>query len=287
MRASAKTARVSPTAHATGYLWYRLGLSDPALVTPRGKRLDRGFRALTRLTQMLSGVSLDAMMLARHRGIDAVLVRAIEAGQVTQIIELAAGLSARGWRLRKRFGDRITYIETDLPAMAAEKRRLLDRADLLGERHRVCELDVLESAGPGSLDALTRTLDPAQGTAIITEGLMNYLAPDQADAVWKRICTTLGRFPAGLYLSDVYLTHENRNAAMAAFGGILQLFVRGRMYVHFDSVAAAQKRLRAHGFAEVIVHATRDLPDTRAISATGGGDRVRILEAWAQVRARP
>ena len=50
------TARLSPTAHATGYLWYRHGLSDAALVTPQGKRLDRGFRALTGLTQKVSGM---------------------------------------------------------------------------------------------------------------------------------------------------------------------------------------------------------------------------------------
>ena len=55
MRASAETERISPTAYATGYLWYRLGLSDAALVTPQGERLDRGSRILTRVTQALSG----------------------------------------------------------------------------------------------------------------------------------------------------------------------------------------------------------------------------------------
>jgi O-methyltransferase involved in polyketide biosynthesis len=274
-----KTARVSPTAYATGYLWYRLGLSDAALVTPQGKRLDRGFRALTRLTQLLSGVSLDALMLARHQGIDALLTQAIDDGRISQVIEIAAGLSARGWRLRKRYGDRITYIESDLPAMAAEKRRLLQRAGLLGDRHRVVELDALADGGPQSLAAIAATLDPAQGTAIITEGLMNYLAPAAADGVWRRIAAVLAGFPAGLYLSDVYLLHENRNAAMAAFGGILQVFVRGRMFVHFDSIEQAQQRLARIGFGKVQVHATQDLPATREIARTRGGDRVRILEA--------
>jgi O-methyltransferase involved in polyketide biosynthesis len=276
---ASKTSRVSPTAYATGYLWYRLGLSDAALVTPQGRRLDRGFRALTRLTQLLSGVSLDALMLARHQGIDAVLMQAIEEGRITQVIEIAAGLSARGWRLRKRYGDRITYVESDLPAMAAEKRRLLHRAGLLGDRHRVVEIDALADDGPQSLAAIAAMLDPQQGTAIITEGLMNYLPPDAADGVWRRIAAVLGRFPAGLYLSDVYLMHENRNAAMAAFGAILQVFVRGRMFVHFDTVAQAQRRLAGFGFAQVRVHATGDLPATRDIARTRGGDRVRILEA--------
>ncbi len=279
MTTGGRTARVSPTAHATGYLWYRLGLSDAALVTPQGRRLDRGFRMLTGMARALSGISLEALMLARHVGIDAVLSRAIEEGRITQVIEIAAGLSARGWRLRQRFGDRLGYIETDLPAMAAEKRRLLGTAGLLGERHRVMELDALVEDGPQSLAAVAATLDPAQGTAIITEGLMNYLSPRDADAVWHRIAEVLAGFPAGLYLSDLYLMQENRNAAMAAFGGILQVFVRGRMHVHFRSADEAGQRLRDHGFAQVTLHRTRDLPETREIAKTRGGDRVRILEA--------
>lgn len=274
-----KTDRISPTAYATGYLWYRHGLSTEALVTPQGKRLDRGFRLLTRLTRLLSGVSLDAMMLARHKGIDAVLARAIDEGRVTQIVEIAAGLSARGWRFRQRYGDRITYIETDLPAMAATKRRLLEQAGLLSERHRVIELDALADSGAQSLAAVARTLDPEQGVAIITEGLMNYLDPDSADGVWRRIAKVLRQFPSGLYLSDLYLTQENRNAAMLAFGKILQAFVRGRMFVHFDSPAQARDRMRQAGFKLAEVHRTSALPATRAIASVRGGDRVRILEA--------
>lgn len=279
MSAASTTDRVSPTAYATGYLWYRHGLSTEALVTAEGKRLDRGFRLLTRLTQLLSGVSLDAMMLARHKGIDALLARAIDEGRVTQVIEIAAGLSARGWRFRKKYGDRITYIETDLPAMAATKRKLLADAGLLSERHRVIELDALADAGSRSLAAVARTLDPEQGVAIITEGLMNYLDPDTADGVWRRIAKVLRRFPDGLYLSDVYLTHENRNAAMLAFGKILQIFVRGRMHVHFETPAQACERMQRAGFKLTEIHKTSALPQTCEIAKTRGGDRVRILEA--------
>ncbi len=273
------TDRISPTAYATGYLWYRHGLSPAELVTPQGRRLDRGFRALTRLTRVLSGVSLDAMMLARHKGIDAVLMRAIDAGEVTQIIEIAAGLSARGLRMRQRYGERITYLETDLPAMVATKRRLLENAGWLSTRHRVVELDALAEEGSRSLAAVARTLDPNQGVAIITEGLMNYLDPDTAAGVWRRIAQVMRQFPAGLYLSDLYLLQENRNVGMLAFGKILELFVRGRMYVHFQNPAQVRERLRRIGFRHIKVHRTQTLEATRALAAVRGGDRVRILEA--------
>jgi O-methyltransferase involved in polyketide biosynthesis len=273
------TDRVSPTAHATGYLWFRHGLSDAALITPQGKKLDRGFSALTRMTRLLSGISLDAMMLARHKGIDARLCRAIDEGRVTQVIEIAAGLSARGWRMRQRYGDRITYVETDLPAMARTKRALLEQAGLLGEHHRVVELDALATRGSRSLGAVARSLDPEQGTAIITEGLMNYLAPKAADAVWKRIAQVLRTFPQGIYLSDVYLTHDNRNLAMLAFGAILQAFVRGRMHVHFHSETRAAARMEAAGFSSVVLHRTASIPEASQHAKIRGGGLVRILEA--------
>ncbi|MEQ1438922.1 class I SAM-dependent methyltransferase [Fontimonas sp. SYSU GA230001] len=271
--------RISPTAYATGQMWVRHGLSHPAFVTPQGERLDRAFGLLTRLTQRLSGVSLDAMMLARHKGIDAVLAQAIDAGQVAQVIEIAAGLSARGWRMRQRYGDRITYIETDLPAMAATKRTLLERAGFLGERHRVLELDALADKGSRSLAAVSRTLDPERGTAIITEGLMNYLDPGTARAVWRRIARVLKQFPNGLYLTDAYFVSDNRNVGMLAFGAILQVFVRGRMHVHFADAGDACAKMAQAGFREAQVYRTQDLDATREIARTKGGDRVCVLAA--------
>lgn len=279
MSKETSTDRVSPTAHATGYLWYRHGLSDAALVTPRGKRLDRGFRALTGLTKKLSGVSLDALMLARHKGIDAVLCEAIDAGRVTQIIEVAAGLSARGWRMRQRYGDRIHYIETDLPDMVQTKRQLLEDAGLLGPRHQIVVLDALAPRGARSLGAIARTLDPKKGTAIITEGLMNYLPPQAADAFWKRAAKTLSGFRHGVYLSDAYLTRENRNLAMLAFGAVLQAFVRGRMHVHFQTEARAIDHLERCGFSDVRLHTPASIPAAAEHARVRGGSLVRILEA--------
>ena len=68
------------------------------------------------------------------------LEQAIEQHGVSQVIEVAAGLSARGWRFVERYGDQLTYVETDLPEMAARKRRALERIGTLSERHRVIDL---------------------------------------------------------------------------------------------------------------------------------------------------
>jgi O-methyltransferase involved in polyketide biosynthesis len=275
-QSSARSARISPTAYATGYFWYKHGLSHPALATPRGKRLDRPFALLMRV---LGRDVFQNLMLARHTAIDALLTRAIEDGRVTQVIEIAAGLSGRGVRMLQRYGERLTYLETDLPQMAALKRKLLADAGLLNARHQVLTLTALADTGPDSLAVIAGQLDPRQGTAVITEGLMNYLEPDTAHAVWTRIARNLDRFPQGLYLADVYFMQQNRGLAAVIFGGVIQAFVRGRMHIHFESAEHGVTLMRAAGFRSATVHEVRDLPETREIGSQPGGARVRALEA--------
>lgn len=273
---------ISPTAYATGRVWLRNGLSHPALLPRRGRSVDVGFRALSGVVGVLGGgLSLEAMLLARHTGIDSLLHQAIEEGRVTQVIELAAGLSPRGWDCMRRYGDRLTYLETDLAPMVALKRGLLEQGGLLSERHRVVELDALQPDGPRSLEAVAATLDPKRGTAIITEGLMNYLAPRGANHLWRRMARTLSGFPQGLYLSDAYPTDENLSPAMLVFGALLQSFVRGRLHTHFSSVEQGERKLHEFGFRTVHFHATRDLPGSAAYAHRKGSERVRVIEAWA------
>ncbi|WP_028080184.1 class I SAM-dependent methyltransferase [Solimonas soli] len=278
--AAAKTTRVSPTAYATGYFWYRHGLSHAALATPQGRRIDGVFRAFAGATRKLSGFSLDALMLARHKGIDARLREAIDRGKVAQVIEIAAGLSPRGWSFTQRYGRRLRYLETDLPAMAATKRALLERAGSLSDRHRVVELDALADHGPDSLEAIAATLDPKLGTAIVTEGLMNYLDPPSARAVWQRIAATLARFPHGVYLSDVYFQERARHPAVLAFGALLSVFVKGRMYIHFDTPADVPRVMKAAGFARARAIKCESIAPAREYAKIRGGDAVRVLEAW-------
>ena len=108
---------ISPTAHYTGYVWARNGLSHPELE------------------------------------------RAIETRGVSQVVEVAAGLSPRGWRFVTRYGERLTYIEADLRDMAARKRGALERMGSLGEHHRVVALDALREDGPESLSAVASELE--------------------------------------------------------------------------------------------------------------------------------
>ena len=120
---------MSPTAHYTGYVWFRNGLSDPALATRQGRFLFESLQGAALVSRALGGPTLEGYLLARHVAIDTLLTAAIERDGITQVLEVAAGLSPRGLRFHRRYGDRLTYVEADLPDMAARKERALARAE--------------------------------------------------------------------------------------------------------------------------------------------------------------
>ncbi|MHB8692714.1 MAG: class I SAM-dependent methyltransferase [Solirubrobacteraceae bacterium] len=265
---------ISPTAHYTGWVWARNGLSHPALRSTEGRVLYEALRPLNLVASATLGVSLEGYLLARHRAIDAALTRAIESGAVGQVIEVAAGLSARGWRFAERYGEKLTYIETDLPGMLARKQRALEQIGAIGPNHRVEVLDVLLANGPASLTEIAATLDPERGVAIITEGLLNYLDTGAVVAIWERFAKTLKRFPHGLYLSDLHL-RDLQQPYVRFFRTALAGFVRGSVELHFDNAKVATGQLMACGFPVVQVLRASELDD----QSGGGSELVHIIEA--------
>ncbi len=269
--------RISPTAHYTGYTWFHNGLSHPALATLQGRAMYHASRPLNAVSRRLGAPTLEGFLLARHRSIDTQLEAAIESGAVSQVIEIAAGLSPRGWDFARRFGERIEYVEADLPDMAAHKRRLLERAGLLSPRHRVVELDALADSGPGSLAALADSLDASKGLAIVTEGLLNYFPTDAVLGMWHRFATTLRRFPSGLYLSDLHVAGDNRSLGVSAFMSLLSTLVRGRVYLHFDSASAAASAMREAGFDTAVAKTPEAVASANGSIDRRGAETVRVI----------
>lgn len=245
------SARISPTAHYTADVWVRSGLSDPVLSTRLGGLLHAALTPLNRLYGRVSGrPDLDAMLLARHHALDALLEREIATGRVGQVVEIAAGLSGRGYRFARRFPD-LLYVETDLPDMAAYKRRTLDEAGLRGAHHDVRPLDALASDGPASLAAVAAELDPSRGLAIVTEGLLSYLALDAVLALWGRVATTLRGFLHGAYFSDLHLACDVDGMWVAELFRVgLGVFARGPVRYHFATADETVAALEGAGFRE-------------------------------------
>jgi O-methyltransferase involved in polyketide biosynthesis len=269
---------ISPTAHYTGETWVRNGLSHPQLATWQGRALYLSCALPLAVSKALGGPTLNGPLLARHRIIDSILDDHIRGG-VTQVVEIACGMSPRGWRFSERFGDRLTYVEADLPEMAQRKRDALTQMGALTERHRVVEIDALLPSGPGSLEALVETLNPDEGLAIITEGLLVYLDDDTVDGLWARIATALGRFRKGVYLSDLRFASQDRALPERAFEKVLGAFVHGEIHAYFGDDAAAEAALHSAGFERARLHRADQHLAAAEARSDPGASMIRIIEA--------
>src|SRR2546423_1224854 len=117
-------AAIGPTAFYTGEVWARHGMSHPELTRVEGRVLHAMTQPTFMVSRLLGGPTLDGMLLGRHLVIDAMLEQAIADGRVGQVLEVAAGMSPRGWRFTERHPE-LPYVEGDLADMAARQRAAL------------------------------------------------------------------------------------------------------------------------------------------------------------------
>ncbi|MEJ7602798.1 MAG: hypothetical protein WKG01_33230, partial [Kofleriaceae bacterium] len=120
-----------------------------------------------------------------------------------------------------------------------------------------------------------------RGTAILTEGLINYFDLATIRAMWRRFATGLARFPHSRYLSDVIVREGNGGALVTGFSWLLSAFVRGHVHMHFDSTREAEDALRDDGLDGVLLD-PRDFADQLPGLEPAGAGVVRIIEATAR-----
>lgn len=280
MAGGESSGAISPTAHYTGETWVRNGLSHPRLATWQGRFLHGTMALPNAISRMAGGPSLEGVLLARHRIIDALLEDLIDGG-VGQVIEAACGMSPRGWRFSERYGERLTYVEADLPAMARRKREALAQMDSLGDRHRVADLDLLRDGGPGSLESLVEAMDPAAGLAIITEGLLTYFDDATVEALWARLAKALQPFSQGVYLADLRFARPGRRGLERGFDLMLGAFVRGKVHAYRGDEDSAETDLRRAGFDQVRLHRGDEHPAAADARDDPGAGAICIIEAAA------
>jgi O-methyltransferase involved in polyketide biosynthesis len=275
------SARISPTAHYTGQVWCRHGLSPEELGTTTGLAMFHALRGpMLLLARGTGGITLEKILLQRHLIIDHVLERAIEAGTIGQIVEVAAGLSGRGLRLCRRHPELI-YVEADLPGMATRKRELLARIRPRSASHAVVDVDALADSGPLAVaEATASRLDPARGTAIITEGLVNYFSPELVAGIWRRFAAMLSRYPSGIYVSDVHLGDpQHQTRLVRTFRALLGAVARGRIHLHGKDEAELRAKLEQAGFSRLQLHRPSDLAAKLHLPVGTGADYTSVLEA--------
>src|SRR5690606_24628369 len=97
------TSSISLTAHYTGHVWYRNGLSADAFSTTQGALYYGLLAPFEALGNRLVGTNVRESLLQRHFLIDHLIEEAITREGITQVLEIACGLSPRGWRFTNRF----------------------------------------------------------------------------------------------------------------------------------------------------------------------------------------
>jgi O-methyltransferase involved in polyketide biosynthesis len=237
------------------------------------------FQPLLLTLKALGSPTLEGMLLARHRCLDHLLAAAIEDGRVSTVVELAAGLSPRGWDFKRRFGDRLHYIEVDLPGMVQRKSLLLEglQSTYEGEDIEVVPCNVFS---PGAVEALLETLDKTKGLAVVSEGLVNYFPTEEVEALWQGVARGLKSFKHGVYLSDLKLGSANEGKHAQSMMLAISVLVKSTVHTHFASMTEARESLRAAGFLEPNIRDSEDTLRSTGQAASPGSEAVKIIEAW-------
>lgn len=280
MSSAPDTSSISFTALYTGQVWQRNGLSAPGFDTRKGRLLYRLLMPFEFVGGKLAGGNVRTFLLQRHHIIDDLLSRAIREEGVTQVLEIACGLSPRGYRFHLAHPE-LRYVECDLPGMVSRKRHLLEKLGSLDERHLVTELNFLSDGEDGLEAVVARHFDTAQPLLVITEGLVNYFPLPVLDGFWRRLSRVMSGFPHAIYLTDNYplLNDSPLRGTMETLSKLLATISRSDANFHFGSDAETQEYLTERGFDAVTVHDPRDYYLRLPIPRSRGIPLVRVIEA--------
>jgi len=159
------------------------GRPDAIFRDPFARRL-AGDRGAEIVRQMPRGVSMAWAMIVRTAVFDEIILDVVKDSHADMVVNLAAGLDTRAWRLPLPAG--LQWVDVDLPDVLEYKSGVL-RAE-----RPVCRYEAL----PADLtaDDARATLFARLGTAaarvlIVTEGLLVYLAPDQVGALARALAS--------------------------------------------------------------------------------------------------
>ena len=240
-----KYRHISFTAHYTGYVWYRMGISHPNFATQEGQMYAQVVDPAECLAEFFWGSSIRTTLKQRHEMLDARLEALIAENPQVQILEIACGLSPRGWLFREKYPD-IQFVELDLPDMAQMKREAL--AGLQPEA-QVIGADLFSER----IDAVFRGFDVDKPLVIISEGLINYFALDQLRVLLQRLVKYTQGFQALHYLSDVYpmpLQPHFRFMAWQA-SWLLKTLSHSDFDFHFNTPSEVAAFFKSCGFGQV------------------------------------
>ena len=239
---------ISFTAHYTGYIWYKMGISHPAFATAKGKLLAQLVHPLETWAEKYVGGSMRTTLKQRHTMIDDHLNQLIQQFPHLQILEIACGLSPRGWNFRQKHPD-IDYRELDLPDMARVKTQALQQID--ARAPEVLTADIFSE----EFQKAFQVFDPNRPLVIISEGLINYFDQALLAKLLQGICEYGQGFKELHYLSDIYPEPVKNKLANIIWScsKLLKFMSRSAFTFHFVDPNQLQKFFHTCGFRQVEV----------------------------------
>ncbi len=198
-------SKISPTAKIVAY-WRQFSDIPFAHEVAKMVRADEIFKTFLEDSHwVVEDISWFAMMIeARYKS----MVNAIRRENIKQVLELASGVSLRGFAMTS--DPEMIYVETDLPEISSEKiaiiqsirekKNIPERANLFFNELNVLNLIEFEKA--------TRPFLASSPIAIIHEGLFQYLSIEEKRLAATHIHIVLERF-GGVWLTPDLTTKSD------------------------------------------------------------------------------
>jgi len=145
---------------------------DAIFHDPYARRL-AGEQGEAIVESMRRGRAMAWPMIVRTAVMDEIILRVIAQEGVDCVLNLAAGLDARPWRLP--LPTSLLWVDVDMPVMLDHKEAVL-RGELPKCRYEGIRLDLSDKEGRRTL--FRSVADRAERVLVITEGLLVYLTPE-------------------------------------------------------------------------------------------------------------
>lgn len=271
-----KHRHISFTAHYTGYIWYQMGISHPALATAKGKTLAALVHPIESWAEKYVGGSMRTTLKQRHSILDSHLKELIEQHPNLQVLEIACGLSPRGWWFRQHYPN-ITYRELDLPDMAATKQAALQQIE--NNVDEVLSVDLFTDAFAAAFEVF----DPQRPLVIISEGLINYFEKPMLQQLIQAIANYGQSFKELHYLTDIYPEPTQNKLATIIWNSsrLLKWMSRSAFSFHFKNPAEVENFFQEAGFNQVEVLQPKQFFEQATLENTQQhlGDLVWVIQA--------
>jgi methyltransferase (TIGR00027 family) len=154
---------------------------DAIFRDPYAERL-AGDRGQQIVDKMKRGRAMAWAMIVRTAVMDELIMDRVKQGGVDTVLNLAAGLDARAWRLP--LPATLRWVDVDLPAMSEYK------ASLMRDAKPVCNYEAIavDLTNAAVRDALFSQIGGAASKMlVITEGLLIYLSPEEVESLARAI----------------------------------------------------------------------------------------------------